>query len=79
MRQIAQNQQVLVITHSPQIASLSDYRYLIEKQVLDNRTKTVINKLNLDDSIEAIAKMIAGDSVTNPALENAKELLGLTQ
>ncbi|MEJ6348581.1 DNA repair protein RecN [Holzapfeliella sp. He02] len=79
MKQIAQNQQVLVITHSPQIAALSDYRYLIEKQVVEGRTRTTIHKLTLNDSIEAIAKMIAGDSVTNPALENAKALLGLTQ
>ncbi|MGX4763309.1 DNA repair protein RecN [Holzapfeliella sp. JNUCC 72] len=79
MKQIAQNQQVLVITHSPQIAALSDYRYLIEKHVVNERTKTMISNLNLDESITAIAKMIAGDSVTNAALENAKALLGLAE
>lgn len=75
MAELSNSHQVLTITHSPQVAASAQLRYLIEKKVDGNRTFTQIKPLDQDQSIRAIAEMMAGENVTNAALENAKDLL----
>lgn len=76
---IAKNSQVLCITHLPQVAAQADYQYFISKEVVDERTQTKITQLNQAERIEEIARMLAGQEITNLTLEHAKELLALAQ
>lgn len=75
MHSIAQNKQVIAITHSPQVAASSDHRDKIQKVVQNGETFTKITPLDDKQSISAIAQMMAGEHVTQAALDNAKELI----
>ncbi len=72
---IATQSQVLCITHLPQVAAMSDHEYLIQKAVADGRTKTTVTPLTQTQRVDEIARMLAGDTVTELALEHASELL----
>lgn len=74
---IAQNSQVLCITHLPQVAAMSDHHYFIAKQVTGDRTETHIKRLGTDTRVQELARMSAGTTVTDLALDHAKELLEL--
>ena len=75
MHSIALNNQVLCITHLPQVAIHADYHYAIKKQTQDEETYSSLAVLNEDERIEEIAKMLSGDVITPEAIENAKRLL----
>lgn len=75
MHQLSSNKQVICITHLPQVASLADHQYSIEKTSLDEETISSIRLLNQDERVEEIAKMLSGTDVTLEAIENAKQLL----
>ena len=77
MLQLAQNKQVICITHLPQVACLSDHHYCIEKMITDHETTTTVHILNNDSRIEEIAKMLSGEKLTPEAIENAKKLLNV--
>jgi DNA repair protein RecN (Recombination protein N) len=74
MKLIAKNHQVICITHLPQIAAMADSHYLIEKHTSDLSTKTEINKLSYEESIEELARMLGGSAITEAVLLNAKEM-----
>lgn len=74
MSAISNEHQVICITHLPQIASHGDNHYLIEKQVKDNHTFTDIRKLNTEESVNELARMLGGTVITEAALSNAREL-----
>lgn len=74
MSAISNEHQVICITHLPQIASHGDNHYLIEKQVKDNHTFTDIRKLNIEESVNELARMLGGTVITEAALSNAREL-----
>lgn len=61
MATIAQNRQVISVTHLPQIAAMADHQYLVKKDVHDGRTVTTVNELEPEDRIAVIAAMITGD------------------
>lgn len=71
---IAGDRQVICITHLPQIASMADTHFLIEKKVKEGITDTVIRKLNEEESIKELARMTAGARITESVLDNAKEM-----
>lgn len=75
MKEISTNTQVICITHIPQVAALSDHHLFISKRVEDNRTKAFLDVLTGDARVYEIAGMISGETVTNAAIESAKELL----
>ena len=77
IHEISLNIQVLCITHLPQVAAKGDYHKHIYKELVDNRTKTIIKDLSKEERIEEIAKMLSGDSLSVYALEHAKELIGI--
>ena len=77
MLQLAQNKQVICITHLPQVACLADHHYCIEKMITDHETTTTVDILNNDSRIEEIAKMLSGEKLTPEAIENAKKLLNV--
>ncbi|SMO40980.1 DNA replication and repair protein RecN [Saccharicrinis carchari] len=76
MQQIAQNIQVISITHLPQIAVKGKHHYKVYKTDSRSDTQTSIQKLDYESRITEIAKMLSGSNLTAAALINAKELLG---
>ena len=74
---IGKKHQVICITHLPQIASMADSHYIIEKSVEKNKTTTNIRKLDREDEIHEIARLLGGDEVTKTALANAEEMKDL--
>lgn len=75
MHSIGKNKQVIAITHSPQVAAAGDQRYLVAKQVKDGSTFTQIGPLSKEETITAIAQMMAGQDVTDAAKQNAADLI----
>lgn len=72
---IAQNSQVLCITHLPQVAAQADYQYNILKSVHNGRTQTNVIQLQEKDRVNEIARMLSGAEITDLTVEHAKELL----
>ena len=75
MRETSSTQQVIVITHLPQIASLGQSHLYVFKQSFDGGVETKVRTLLGDDRINEIAKMISGDNLTEHAVEQSKALL----
>ena len=76
LRQSAEGHQILCITHTAQIAALADCHLLIQKNITNERTYTEIHPLDENGRVEALARLISGDHVTEISLANAREMLG---
>ena len=74
MKKIAKDHQVLCITHLAQVAAFAKNHYLIKKVANDNDTNVSITKLNYDESIMEIAKLISGKEVSHESIEHARKL-----
>ena len=72
---IAQAGQVLAISHLPQVVAIADTQFYIEKASTDDVTTSTVRKLKLEERVEEVAKMLAGDDITVEALAQAKRLL----
>ena len=75
---LAQNMQILAITHLPQIASKGNSHYFVYKHEKADKTTTGIKKLGNDERVNAIAEMLSGKNPGASALQNAKELLNVS-
>ena len=75
LRQSAQGHQILCITHTAQIAALADCHLLIQKNVSNERTYSEIHPLDENGRVEALARLISGDHVTELSRANAREML----
>lgn len=67
--------QVLCITHLPQIAAYGDRHFLVEKQVIDGRTKTAIRELTQEERVQELARMLGGATITDTTIKRAREML----
>jgi DNA repair protein RecN (Recombination protein N) len=76
LRSLAGYHQILCITHLPQIASKGKTHFMVEKQVLDGRARTVISELDYEERVREIARLLGGKKVSQKAVAHAKELLG---
>ena len=76
LRQSAEGHQILCITHTAQIAALADCHLLIQKNITNERTYTELHPLDENGRVEALARLISGDHVTELSLANAREMLG---
>ena len=76
LRQSARGHQILCITHTAQIAALADCHLLIQKNITNERTYTEIHPLDTEGRVEALARLISGDHVTELSRANAREMLG---
>ena len=76
LRQSAEGHQILCITHTAQIAARADCHLLIQKNITNERTYTEIHPLDENGRVEALARLISGDHVTELSLANAREMLG---
>lgn len=79
MRTLANNHQVIAITHLPQIAACGSLHFLVYKQTIDNQTYTNIRQLNMHEREQMIATMMSGDKHTESAVATAREMLKATQ
>jgi DNA repair protein RecN (Recombination protein N) len=75
LKNLSKSNQVICITHLPQIASFAAHHYKIEKKIEKNRTYTVAKKLSYEERAIEIARLLAGSHLTETALRNAKEML----
>jgi DNA repair protein RecN (Recombination protein N) len=75
LKLLSDSGQVLVVTHSPQVAALGGHHWRVEKRVEMDQTLSTVVPLHPLDRIEEIARMLAGDTVTDAAREAAKALL----
>ena len=76
---LADNHQVIAITHLPQIAARGQHHYLVYKQVVENQTYTHIKSLNMQEREQMIATMMSGENHTEAAVASARELLKSSQ
>ena len=75
MNYISDNHQVICVTHSPQIASISKNHFLIEKKVVGGNTYSTVKKLDDENKVYEIARLLSGMKITEKSLNNAKELI----
>jgi DNA repair protein RecN (Recombination protein N) len=75
MNSISQSQQVIVVTHLPQIASLGNNHLFVYKREEDGLVQTQVRVLDKEERVREIAKMISGEDLTEHALEQSKALL----
>ncbi len=76
MKELASKRQVICITHQPQIAGKADAHFFVYKEIVRDAVKTNIRRLNTEERITAIAKMLSGEKPTAAAMENAREMVG---
>jgi DNA repair protein RecN (Recombination protein N) len=74
LSKLAADGQIICITHLPQIASMADAHYMIEKTVKENVTSTDIFRINEEQTIEELARLLGGSSLTEAVYANAKEM-----
>ncbi|WP_291059921.1 MULTISPECIES: DNA repair protein RecN [unclassified Empedobacter] len=77
MQTMAENMQLLVITHLPQVASKGNYQLKVYKEVVNETTQTNVIELSQQQRLEEIAQMISGSELTDAAINQAKELMNL--
>lgn len=75
LKSLARGNQVLCITHLPQIASFADHHYLIEKEEVAGRTRTSLRLLDPQQRTEEIARMLSGAKLTETSRQHAEQLL----
>ncbi len=72
--QLTRNHQIICVTHLPQIAAFADTHYNVNKQILDNRTMTIVNELRPEQRIREVAHIMGGN-VTEFSMKSAEEML----
>ncbi len=75
LKELARTQQVLCVTHQAQIASQADRHFVVEKEFKAGKTIVSIRELDRRERIDEIARMLAGESITDAARENARAML----
>lgn len=76
INEVSKDRQVIVISHLPQIVALADTHFAIKKDVVNNSTISTIDKLNYDERVNEVARLIGGMNVSEIAIETAKEMIG---
>ncbi len=76
LNSIAQGQQVICVTHLPQVAAHGDHHYLIQKDTVNDKVAMTVDELNRKDRIKELARLISGEKITKTSLAHAEELLG---
>ncbi len=79
LKEIATNHQIICITHLPQIAACGHSNYRIDKVSTDGATKTTISKLNDNETIREIARILGGANITDTTIKSAEELLAASR
>ena len=72
---LGDSHQVLCISHLPQVAATGQCHFMVEKEVIDNRTRTNIIQLNEEERIQEITRMLGGDQTTLEVIDHAKAMI----
>jgi DNA repair protein RecN (Recombination protein N) len=75
LKELSRAQQVLCVTHLPQIAAFADQHFLVEKQERQGKTKTSVRLLEDQERTEEVARMLSGAKLTDTSLRHAEQLL----
>ena len=75
LKELSEKRQIISITHQPQIAGKADTHFFVYKEIVNDKVKTNIRRLDMDERITVIAKMLSGEKPTAAAIENAKEMV----
>ena len=75
LKALSRSQQVLCVTHLPQIAAFADHHFVVEKREAQGRTRTSVRVLGESDRLEEIARMLSGAKLTDASLKNAEQML----
>lgn len=79
LKEIAKGQQVICVTHLPQVASFADSHFLIEKANLKSGLRMRVTELKVKDRVGEIARLISGEKITQSSLDHARQLLEETK
>ncbi len=77
LKSLASFHQIVAITHLPQIAGLADSHFMVEKNTVDDRVVSRINKLTDSERVREVAKLMSGEEVTEASLKGARELMNV--
>ena len=75
LKKLSQTNQVLCVTHQPQIARFADSHLVVQKEALKGRTQVSVGRLDKAGRVEELARMLTGAEITDSARKHAKELL----
>ncbi len=75
LKALAKGNQVLCVTHLPQIATFADHHYLIEKRTSSGRTKTTVRQITGEERTEEVARMLSGAKLTETSRKHAEQML----
>jgi len=79
LKALSRGQQILCVTHLPQIAAFADQHFLIDKREADGRTKTQIRLLDQRSSTHEVARMLSGAKVTETSLQHAAQMIAASR
>ena len=79
LKKLSCDRQVLLITHLPQIAAMSDVHFSVQKGREGERTATVVKQLNRREKIKEVARMLAGEEITDLSIQHAEEMVSLAE
>ena len=79
LKSLAGERQVLVITHLPQIAAMSDVHFTVQKENTGGRVTTLVKKLSRREKVSEVARMLAGEKVTELSVRHAEEMIALSE
>jgi len=79
LKSLSNTRQVLLITHLPQIASMSKTHYFIQKNKIGERVTTSVKTLNRKEKVREIARMLAGEKITELSLQHAEEMIAMSE
>ena len=75
MQEMAENMQLIVITHLAQVAAKGSNNYKVIKEDVHGKTQSTIIPLNEEQKLQEIAQLLSGDTITDAAIQQAKELI----
>lgn len=75
LNRLGKTKQIIVVTHSPQVAALGDQHFKVSKTLIEGRNKTILKQLDKNEKILEIARMLSGKEITYEAEEAAKKLI----
>jgi DNA repair protein RecN (Recombination protein N) len=78
LRDISGENQVLCVTHLPQIAAFADHHFSVRKEIVNGRTETMVNSLNGQERVQELSRMLGGDTITPATRRYASEMLERT-
>ena len=79
LKEISNGQQVICVTHLPQVAAFADIHFLIEKSPQGDKVNMGVLELSIDQRVNEIARLISGEKKTKTSIKHAQELINLSQ